>query len=579
MQLSPYLVLHAICLLVGGVIVAVALRHRSVAGVSAFAIGVSGQMLWIAGYVFEVLSPTLEGKIFWDNVQLLGTIGWVVGFFRFAVHYTDNKPRWLPLLTAVSVLICGGYMLLAVTDPWHGLVRPTAELVRDGDFVALVYPFRIASYVAFVYVFALIGACVWMLMAHSLRVSAPYRAQSRLCAIGTLVPLLGVVATIFGLVPSAFRDVSPLTFAVGDSLIAWGLFRHRFLELVPVARGVVFENLRDSVVVLDEGHRVVDVNSVVLRAIGKRRVEVIGKSDQEVFAEWGSQVEDLRTVLDGSREINAVVGGRELYLEVQVTPLRGRDGRLIGRVMMVHDVSESRRAQRELERKNAELKLAFEDLDAFSYSVSHDLRAPLRALNGFSRRLVAQHGAALDGDARELVERIGQNTQRMQRLIDDLLGFARLGRRALNKQEIRTVDLVREVIAELRPESEGRDVEFVVGELPDCFADPSLLRQVFANLIGNALKYTRPRQRARIEIGADTEGYFVKDNGVGFDMQYAEHLFGVFQRLHGEDEFEGTGIGLASAKAIVARHGGAISADAKPDEGATFSFKLPLQGA
>ncbi len=229
---------------------------------------------------------------------------------------------------------------------------------------------------------------------------------------------------------------------------------------------------------------------------------------------------------------------------------------------------------RELEQKKAELETAYAVLDAFIYSVSHDLRAPLRAALGFSRRLVAQHAAALDGEAQELVQRIDHNTRRMQRLLDDLTAFARLGRRAPNKQEVGTRDLVRELIGELAGQTEGRSVEIVVGELPDCVADRALLRELFAVLLGNALKFTRPRQHARIEVGTGKGAYFVKDNGVGFDMQYAERLFGVFQRLHTEQEFEGNGIGLASARAIVSLHGGEIRAEARPEQGATFLFTL-----
>ena len=217
--------------------------------------------------------------------------------------------------------------------------------------------------------------------------------------------------------------------------------------------------------------------------------------------------------------------------------------------------------QRELEQRSAELEATRELLDAFIYSVSHDLRAPLRAALGFSRRLLAQHGAALDGEAQELVQRIDQNTRRMQRMLDELLGFARLGRCAFNAQELCTKDLVREVIGELHAQTQDRSVEFLVGDLPDCVADRSLLRELFLILIGNALKFTRPGPRAQIEVGAAggrATAYFVKDNGVGFDMQYAERLFGLFQRLHTEQEFEGSGIGLASARAIVARHGGCL---------------------
>jgi light-regulated signal transduction histidine kinase (bacteriophytochrome) len=205
----------------------------------------------------------------------------------------------------------------------------------------------------------------------------------------------------------------------------------------------------------------------------------------------------------------------------------------------------------------------------------------LRAIDGFSRILLKTHAAALPGDAQHYLQVVRENAQQMGQLIDDLLHFARLGRQPLKKQPVATAELVQQVIATAKGECSERDVDIEVGELPVCEADPALLRQVFTNLIDNALKYTRQRQKAHIEIGSrpDPEHpgeavYFVKDNGVGFDMRYVDKLFGVFQRLHRAEEYEGTGVGLATVQRIIHRHGGRIWADAVVDGGATFSFTL-----
>ena len=227
--------------------------------------------------------------------------------------------------------------------------------------------------------------------------------------------------------------------------------------------------------------------------------------------------------------------------------------------------------------RTAELALANKELEAFAYSVSHDLRAPLRSIDGFSRIALTQHAGELSPETREALELVRSNAQQMGRLIDDLLVFSRLSRQPLNKVTVATVGLVRECWETLHPETEGRHVEFTVGPLPDCAADPGLLKLVWTNLLGNALKFTRPRDPARIEVGArreQTPVYFVRDNGVGFKMAYAHKLFGVFQRLHRAEDFPGTGVGLATAQRIVHRHGGRIWAEAELDRGATFFFTL-----
>jgi light-regulated signal transduction histidine kinase (bacteriophytochrome) len=235
--------------------------------------------------------------------------------------------------------------------------------------------------------------------------------------------------------------------------------------------------------------------------------------------------------------------------------------------------------QRVIER-TAELQAANQELDAFTYSVSHDLRAPLRAISGFSRILLDKHTPELTPEAQHYLCRVNENSTRMGGLIDDLLAFSHLGRRPIKTESVSVDQVVREVLAELSQDQAGRQIDLRIGELPSCQADPALLRQLFVNLLANALKFTRRRAVAIIEIGClDSERstervYFVKDNGVGFDMRYAKKLFDVFERMHGADEYEGTGVGLALVRRIIDRHGGRVWAEAEVDKGATFYFTL-----
>jgi PAS domain S-box-containing protein len=281
--------------------------------------------------------------------------------------------------------------------------------------------------------------------------------------------------------------------------------------------------------------------------------------------------------------------GEGVFLEVSARPLKDDHGSLGGGVAVLRDITERKAAERQIQALNqtletrviertAELKVANKELEAFTYSVSHDLRAPIRHISGFAKILGEKFRSSLPAEGHEHLQHIVQAAHRMGQMVDEMLKLARLGRQALTVQVTGLSSLVEDVITLLAPETEGRQVEWRIGQLPFVECDPILMPQVFQNLISNALKYSRPRATAVIEIGQmEKEGekvIFVKDNGVGFDMKYSDKLFGVFQRLHVAEEFEGNGIGLATVERIIKKHGGRVWVEAEPDRGATFFFTL-----
>ncbi len=242
-----------------------------------------------------------------------------------------------------------------------------------------------------------------------------------------------------------------------------------------------------------------------------------------------------------------------------------------------------RRLHRVIDQRTRELEQANKDLEAFSYSISHDLRAPLRVVDAFCQMFLEDYGAIIPAEGRRMLDRARAGAQRMSQLIDDLLAFARFGSRPLTTGVVEMHSLAARVAAAVRtpvPAADlAHDVTIEIKELPDCIGDSSLLEQVLTNLLSNACKFTRGRPQPRVEVSAINEGtsniYVVRDNGVGFDTNYAQKLFGVFQRLHSATEFEGTGIGLSIVKRIVQRHGGRVWAESTPGEGAAFYFSLP----
>jgi PAS domain S-box-containing protein len=369
-------------------------------------------------------------------------------------------------------------------------------------------------------------------------------------------------------------------------------------RLTSALQAAALEAAANGIVITDRSGRILWVNPAFLKQCGYAESEVIGATPRLLKSgnhEPAFYQEFWEKILRGETWRGEMINRRRdgsLYEEwLTVTPVRSSAGEITHFIAIVLDISDRKRVEAQIRQLNAtleervqqrteELEAANRELEAFSYSVSHDLRAPLRHINSYVELLRHDSGASLPAASRHYLEQIEDSAGRMGRLIADLLTFSKTATSELRRERVDLNRLVKEAIHHLGPEINGRKVAWKQGRLPEVQGDRALLRLALTNLLANAVKYTRPREPAEIEIGCSSRPgaetvVFVRDNGVGFDMSHANKLFGAFQRLHSAAEFEGTGIGLANVRRIIARHGGRTWGEGKVNGGATFYFSLP----
>lgn len=391
------------------------------------------------------------------------------------------------------------------------------------------------------------------------------------------------------------------------SLVAWFSAVRRRVELelrqardhlqIEVAertqQASLLDLTHDSIFVRDMDFFITYWNKGAQELYGWSAPEALGKHSQELLrTEYPAPLEEVRAELvqtgrwEGELR-RKTASGTEVVVASRWSLRRDEQGHPAAILETSNDATERKRREQQIETLNEALAVRSKDLEAsnkeleaFAYSVSHDLRAPLRHMSGYAELLQKRVSSLMDEKSHRYMAMILESAKRMGNLIDDLLAFSRIGRAETQKTQVNLEQLVKEAVGEVKQEASGRDIVWKIGALPICYGDRSMLRLVLVNLLSNAVKFTRPRPKAEIEIGCALGDrgqveVFVKDNGAGFDMKYASKLFGVFQRLHQTESFEGTGIGLATVQRIIYRHGGHVRAEGAVDHGATFYFSVP----
>jgi PAS domain S-box-containing protein len=614
--LTLYLLSAIICLFVG----VYTWQRQTVKGTGEYSLLAFTQGLLVLFFIIELLSPSKQAKIFWDTLQWICMSLLPVILLWFVTKYTQanwQRPRlfWIAVLAFPSLFI-----LLILTNPLHGLVMEASWIRSQYPFWELVYDLTPLDEFFFGYAYLVASLAIGMLGLKMRRLSYPGNYQVLLIILAAAVPYIVGIGIILGARLGPFRDATPFAYAISNSIALVGLYRMRLFDISPVARDVLIENLPDEVVVIDSREQLVYLNLAAARRFEVPLDGLIGRSMDDLYQAWPALLLHMKDPAETEAfRVQTSQGDTRAY-QLRTTWLRDRLGISTGRVILINDVTHLKATEAELvqhrqylsslvDERTAELQKALDDLQAskdeleqrvadrtaelaaqnreletFAYSISHDLKAPLRGIDGYSRLLQESQAGRLDGEGLIFLDNILRATSQMYQLIEDLLEYSRFQRRSFSRQKMDLCRLVNSVLSEFEEQIEKRDIE-VINHL-DCqelFIEVDGLSQALHNLVDNSIKFTRGVPKPRIEIGtaAQEDGclFWVRDNGIGFDMIYHDRIFEIFQRLHRSEEYSGTGMGLAMVHKAVQRMGGRVWAESAPGCGATFYLKLPVQEA
>jgi PAS domain S-box-containing protein len=570
--LLPYLASWLISVSLG----AYGWSRRKTPGATGFVMMCWSEALWTFGFVVESMSIGLGAKITWDNVQFIAMFGTVISAVVMAYEYSrhdtvDRRRLWLYL--SILPAVC---LPLIFLDP-GGILRPSSVLIVGDPYASLYYPFSPFFWLMVLYAYGMIIAAEVILVRGLFGAKAYYRRQTLWLVAGIAVPLIASFGSTLELLPPAQRDISPLTFVLGNLVVSVGLFRFRLFDVVPIAREKVVEGLDSAVVVIDSRDRVVDFNHAAETLLGLSH-DQLGKSISQLQTGWAEIAARAEPGLGTRKVIEGQKEGGGLSLDLSISPIFDASRVYLGRIISIRDITAQAKTQQELSRRTRQLENTNRELESFASAVSHDLRAPLRSIRGFSQILLKDFPEQLRGEPAELLQHVLDATSEMNELIESLLSLSRQTRAEIVRGPVNLTEMAWAIAAKLDESDRSRPVSWKIADGLTVTADERLARTALENLLGNAWKYTGPVTEPRIEFGSQLRDgetvYFVRDNGVGFDMQNAENLFSPFRRLEGSQEFPGEGIGLATVQRIIHRHNGRIWAESEPGEGAVFYFTL-----
>jgi PAS domain S-box-containing protein len=539
-------------------------------------------------HALQGISSDFAIKVFWYKMCILGFTITPTAFFCLTLRYSGwgniLTTRMLFMLSVFPALTAG----LILTNEIHGLVWNPASIARIVNITTYVSiaDARIWYWLFVTYSYSLMIIGCFFLIRLLILSRGIYGWQAGAVVFAAFLSLLGTFLDFLVLSPLPPFSATALGLAVGAITVAFLLPSLRRRDLIFITRSAIIDSIDDSIMVVDGEYIIIEMNPSAEKLVGEPASQAMGKNLEQFLPELSSL---LNRNTNYNSELTIHRNGSTRIFDIHISIIQDWQGHTAGRSINMHDITDRKMAEEQVHKLNEELEfrvlertklleVANKELEAFAYSVAHDLRTPLRAINGYAHILLEDYEKILDKEGRRLCTVIDSESQQMGRLIDDLLAFSHISHAEIQKTLINMEELVKSVFYQLSTPKSRERIDFRIGPLPDTMSDVTLIREVWLNLISNAIKFSSTRDQAVIEVGYRQEGdkdiYFIRDNGVGFEMQYAGKLFTIFWRLHSEKEFEGTGIGLAIVQRLIHRHGGEVWAESAVDKGATFYFTL-----
>jgi PAS domain S-box-containing protein len=597
LQFPPYILPSAVAALISLGLAILSYRRRKIPGAIFFGVLTFSAFIWATANVMENLSVDLPTKTFWSQVTYIGIVTVIASWPVYVLHHTGNG-KWI---TRRNLLLLSIEPVLVVTFVWtnrlHGLIWTETGIQYLGSYTAMTASHGIGFWLHAVYGYILLLTSTVLLFRSLYRSPAIYRGQVVSLLIAGIAPWIGNGLFLAGFSPI---DLTPFAFSITGLALGWGLFRFQLLDLVPVARDLVMESINDGVLVLDAQNRIVDMNAAVRRIIGEERSQgMIGQPTDRVFAQLHDQVVQQRGSLE-NLEIATGEGDAQRFFELRLSPLLDRAGRLTGRVVILHEITEHKRIEAQMRKQNEALVKTNQELEIarnraeeatrlksqFLATMSHELRTPLNAIIGYSDIVLAGMTGELSPEQRNYQERVLANAEHLLGLINDILDLSKVeaGRMEIARKPFKLQSWLNDVEFQIKGLAEKKKLSLNItldpALPPSILGDSSRLKQLAINLLSNAVKFTDAGSiTLAVRKGEDsTWTLAVTDTGVGIPPHLLDVVFDEFRQVDGTSRraHGGTGLGLAIVRKFVITMGGSVRVTSEVGKGSTFTITLPL---
>lgn len=562
------------------------------------------EAVYTFAYACELIAPSLNAKIFWDDLQWYPSYFTPIFFLLFVLAYTDAPRRAFRMAVGILAVIGAVLSLLVLTVEWHPLIRTNARLIEVGDIVALTYDYQPVVYLIFVVIYSTTLISFVLLGRQMLHSSGIYRRRIVIVMLGMTVLMGGGMISLSGVTILGQRDLSPITFPISTLLFAWSVFGYRLINLIPVARTLVFENMSDAVLVVNEQRQIIDLNPAAQKLFAPTQLN--GQDLSAALGQWESAVPYLETRAVESAQLRVSIESQPHYLALTIVPLKDRSGAVHGRIFTLRNVTaqvmaeeQNRSRSEELEKLNVALDMALVTTDEareraeradqiksqFLASMSHELRTPLNAILNFTEFVALGMMGEVNDRQRDALEKSLESARHLLNLINDVLDITKIEAGMMQLFVEDNVDVraeANQAVGAVQALLTEKPVELIIdlaNDLPLIVGDRRRVRQIFLNLLSNAAKFT---EEGSITLRAKTDGdaisFSVTDTGPGIAPEEQEIIFEPFRQTdQGVRHMNGTGLGLPITKRLIESHGGSLWLESDIGKGAAFHVKLPIR--